>query len=213
MRRLSLLLALSACQVGGGGDSGLVVVSDTAQMGPPPACNDDTPTTGAAGETGDTGGDDAEAVSREPDELSSRTGASRAPDELSSRTGGSRAPDPGASFCAGFTSHAACDGTARMDGDTVVGECRWTTVVPVVPGTCEATQLYETCVHVPLTGGPCEAAGSCGQVGLGVYGREGCDGTVEIIVVPPGEAYCAAPTDWPLCWPDDTAPECTCVCE
>lgn len=200
MRRLSLLLALSACQVGGGGDTGLVVVSDTAQMGPPPACNDDAPTTGESSETGDTTGDDAEAVRREAD-------------ELSARTGGSHAPDPGTAFCAGFTSHAACDGTPRMDGDVVVGECRWTTVVPVIPGTSEATQLYETCVHVPLTGGACEAAGSCGQVGLGVYGREGCDGTVEIIVVPPGAAYCAAPTDWPLCWPDDTAPECTCVCE
>lgn len=208
MRRLSLLLALTACQARcqaqGGGDGGLVVVSETAQMGPPPACNADTPTTGDAtdtdSDTDGTGGASEAAVGP--------GGAS----ELSSRTGASRAADPGTGFCAAFTSHAECDGTPRMDGDTLIGECRWITVVPVVPGTCEATQLYETCVHVPVTGGPCEAPGSCGQIGLGVYGRDGCDGTVEIIVVPPGEAFCAAPTDWPLCWPDDSAPECTCVC-
>lgn len=209
MHRLPLLLlALSACQAGSTGESGLVVVSDTAQMGPPPACNAETPT------TGDSTTDTADTDDSTTDSTGTTTAAVTpdAPAHLSPRPGPSRAPDPGTAYCAGFTNHAACDGTLRKDGDTVLGECRWTTVVPVIPGTCEATQLYETCVHVPLTGGACEAAGSCGQVGLGVYGREGCDGTVEIIVVPPGEAYCAAPTDWPLCWPDDTAPECTCVC-
>lgn len=126
--------------------------------------------------------------------------------------GGEGGVDPGTEFCAAFTSSAACDNTPRMDGDEVVGECHWVTVVPVLPGTCEATVLYEACVHVPISGAACGAAQSCGQVGLGVYGRTGCDGTVEVIVNPPGQAFCAAPTDWPLCWPDDSAPECTCVC-
>lgn len=99
-----------------------------------------------------------------------------------------------------------------MDGGALVGECRWVTVVPVVPGTCEATVLYSTCVHIPYDGRDCEFAQSCGQIGLGVYGRTGCDGTVEVIVVPPGMAFCKAPTDWPLCWPDDTSPECSCIC-
>lgn len=125
---------------------------------------------------------------------------------------GAEGEDPGTLFCAAFTSSAACDHTPRMDGDEVIGECHWVTVVPVLPGTCEATVLYETCVHVPISGAACGAAQSCGQVGLGVYGRTGCDGTVEVIVNSPGQAFCAAPTDWPLCWPDDSAPECTCVC-
>jgi len=120
--------------------------------------------------------------------------------------------DPGTRFCGAFTSSAACDHTPRMDGDTQIGECHWVTVVPVLPGSCEATVLYETCVYVPISGEACSAPQSCGQVGLGVYGRTGCDGTVEVIVNPPGQSFCAAPTDWPLCWPDDSAPECTCVC-
>ncbi len=201
------MLVLCACQAPGSGtDGGLVVVSDTAQMGPPPACNADTPTTGdstggsTGGSTGDsTGGSTGEAIGQDASDLSPGPGASRA-------------QDPGTAFCGAFDTHAACEGTLRMEGDAVVGECRWTSVVPVIPGTCEATQLYSTCVHVPHGGGDCEAAQSCGQVGLGVYGRTGCDGNVEVIVVSPGQAFCHAPTDWPLCWPDDTAPECTCIC-
>jgi hypothetical protein len=200
MRRLLCVLALTACQApGSGNESGLVVVSDTAQMGPPPVCEG-----GSSSDTGDgsSGGESGAVTEAAFDE-----GAS-----LSSRTGGSRAADPGTSFCAAFTSSAACDGTPRLDGERLIGECRWVTVVPVLPGTCEATQLYNTCVHVPLDGSDCEAAQSCGQIGLGIYGRAGCDGTVEMIVVPPGQAFCAAPTDWPLCWPDDSSPECSCVC-
>jgi len=201
MRYLACLLVLTACQApSGSGDGGLVVISDTAQMGPPPACNDDPPTTGEASTGGESTGD------------STGEAIEAADQELSQRPGSSRARDPGTVFCAAFDSHAECDGTLRMAGDVVVGECRWLSVVPVVPGTCEATQLYSACVHVPDDGGDCEAAQSCGQVGLGVYGRTGCDGTVEVIVVPPGQAFCHAPTDWPLCWPDETAPECTCIC-
>jgi hypothetical protein len=201
MRRLACVLVFCACQAPGSGtDGGLVVISDTAQMGPPPACNAETPTTGDDS-TGDasTGGSAGEAVEADGRPLSRGPGASRA-------------QDPGTAFCGAFDTHAACEGTLRMDGDAVVGECRWISVVPVIPGTCEANQLYSTCVHVPHGAGGCEAAMSCGQVGLGVYGRMGCDGNVEVIVVPPGQALCHAPTDWPLCWPDDTAPECTCIC-
>ena len=197
MRRLACVLLLSACQPQtSSSDGGLVVISDTAQMGPPPACNDDPPTTGDASTGGESTG---EAI--EQDEH-----------RLSQGPGGARAQDPGTAFCAAFDNHAECDGTLRMAGEAVVGECRWLSVVPVVPGTCEATQLYSTCVHVPDDGSDCEAAQSCGQVGLGVYGRMGCDGNVEVIVVTPGQAFCHAPTDWPLCWPDETAPECTCIC-
>lgn len=123
------------------------------------------------------------------------------------------AADPGTTFCAQFTSSATCDLTPRMLGEAVIGECHWVTVIPVVPdGTCEATTLYETCIHVPVNGEPCIAAQSCGQVGLGVFGRAGCDDTIEIIVNPPARAYCQPPTDWPLCWPGDAASECSCLC-
>jgi len=195
------MLALVACQPIGGGDDGLVIVSDTAQVGPPPACNAETPTTGEA--TTDDG------------QASTGSAFGAADTDLSLQPAPTAAPDPGTSFCAQFTNAATCDGTQRKDGESVIGECRWQQVVPVVPGTCEATQLYNTCVHVPVGAGPCEAPGSCGQIGLGVYGRTGCDGTIEIIVVPPGQAFCASPTDWPLCWPradEDVAPECTCIC-
>lgn len=173
-----------ACQPQSGGSGGLVVVSDTAMIGSPPMCGDEGET-GEAGETGE----------------GATTGASARAGE-----------DPGTVFCAQFTSSATCDRTPRMDGDALVGECRWVTVIPVVPGTCEATTLYETCVHVPATGEPCVAAQSCGQVGLGVFGRVGCDDTIEVIVNPPGQAFCQHPTDWPLCWPNDSAGECSCVC-
>jgi hypothetical protein len=187
VQRLALALVLVVgCQSNGGGTGGLVVVSDTAMVGPPPECAD-----GASSETGETG----------------EAGGSESTDGLEERAG-----DPGTAFCAQFASSAACDHTPRMDGDAVVGECHWVTVVPVLPGTCEATTLYETCVHVPVTGEACAAAQSCGQVGLGVFGRAGCDGTVEVLVNPPGQAFCAPPSDWPLCWPDDSAPECSCVC-
>ena len=202
LRRLCITLALVACQPLGGGDDGLVVVSDTAQVGPPPACNADPPSTGDTPTTGDT-------------ETGGEPTAVEVADDLSFQPAPRAAPDPGTSFCAQFMNAATCDGTLRMDGDTVIGECRWQQVVPVVPGTCEGTTLYNTCVHVPVDDGPCEAAGSCGQIGLGVYGREGCDGTIEILVVPPGQAFCVSPTDWPLCWPradEDVAPECTCIC-
>ena len=204
MRRLAWLLLLSACQPQtSSSDGGLVVISDTAQMGPPPACNDDPPTT-----------DDDPPTTGEASTGGESTGEAIEQDDqrLSQRPGGARAQDPGTVFCAAFDNHAECDGTLRMAGEAVVGECRWLSVVPVVPGTCEATQLYSTCVHVPDDGSDCEAAQSCGQVGLGVYGRMGCDGKVEVIVVTPGQAFCHAPTDWPLCWPDETAPECTCIC-
>ncbi len=208
-----------------------MLISDTAQVGPPPACNaapttgDDAPTTGDEATTGADGTTDA-ALDAGATDLSLRTASSGAAKlssgpgsaieaKLSSRPDATAAPDPGTSYCAQFTSAATCDGTLRKDGEQVIGECRWWQVVPVVPGGCEATTLYDTCVHVPVKPGPCEAPGSCGQIGLGVYGRTGCDGTIEIIVVPPGQAFCAAPTDWPLCWPRDDAdlaPECTCIC-
>ena len=237
LRWLCISLALVACQPVGSGDGGLMLVSDTAQVGPPPACNA-TPTTGEAPTTGEvpttgeatTGADATTDASTDAaldaTDLSLRTAssaaaklssgpASSAEAELSARPAATAAPDPGTSYCAQFTNSATCDGTLRKDGDQVIGECRWWQVVPVVPGGCEATTLYDTCVHVPVKPGSCEAPGSCGQIGLGVYGRTGCDGTVEIIVVPPGQAFCAAPTDWPLCWPRDdadVAPECTCIC-
>lgn len=207
-----LLLALAACQPQGGSDDGLIVVSDTAQVGPPPACIA-TPTTGDD-DTSDGDGTTASTTGDAALDMSPRTDPA-APTNLSSRTGASAAPDPGTAFCAQFTGQTKCDGALRMAGDTIIGECRWVRVVPVIAGTCEATLLYDTCVHVPVDGGPCEAAQSCGQIGLGVFGREGCDGTIEILVVPPGQALCASPTDWPLCWPlddDDIAPECTCIC-
>jgi hypothetical protein len=221
LRRLCITLTLTACQPLGSGDEGLVIVSDTAQVGPPPACNAETPTTGeAATDSGaaSTGQDTSgEPAIEGAAELSLRPGdvAIGRAEDLSFGPGRSAAPDPGTGFCAQFTSAATCDGTQRKDGETVIGECRWQQVVPVVPGTCEATQLYNTCVHIPVDGGPCEAPGSCGQIGLGVYGRTGCDGTIEILVVPPGKAFCTSPTDWPLCWPKpdgDIAPECTCIC-
>lgn len=251
LRRLCITLALVACQPVGSGDDGLVLVSDTAQVGPPPACNAETPTTsegttGGDASTGDasTGAGFSEGVadlslrsapervnlSLQPApgaaaDLSLGSAPERANLSLQPATGAAKdlslgpapraAPDPGTSFCAQFTNAATCDGTQRKDGEQVIGECHWQQVVPVVPGTCEATQLYNTCVHVPVSGGPCEAPGSCGQIGLGVYGRTGCDGTIEILVVPPGQAFCASPTDWPLCWPradEDIAPECTCIC-
>jgi hypothetical protein len=179
-----LTLALAACQTPAGGGSGLVVLSDTNMVGQPPACEDDP--TGTGTDTGtDTDG------------------------EVEARAG----EDPGTTFCAAFKNEAACDGTPRMDGEVQVGECRWVTVIPVLPGTCEATVLYGACVHVPKDDEACGAALSCGQIGLGVFGRAGCDGTVEIVVNPPSQAFCKPPTDWPLCWPDDSSPECTCVCE
>ena len=183
MRRVLASLLIVACQNPGTTTGGLVVVSDTAMIGAPPECPVDGEDSGETGTGGET----------EPDE----------PDEPD---------DPGTSFCARYTSAAACDLTPRMDGDTVIGECHWVTVIPVLPGTCEATVLYETCVHVPVTGEDCAAPQSCGQVGLGVFGRAGCDGTIEVIVNPPGRSFCATPTDWPLCWGGDEAPECTCVC-
>jgi len=188
VRRSLCLLLIAACQNGGGTTGGLVVVSDTAMIGPPPACQ------GEPDETGDSSGESGES------------------DESGASGDGERSEDPGTSFCAAFKSSAACDHTPRLDGDVVIGECHWVTVVPVLAGSCEATVLYETCIHVPISGDACATALSCGQVGLGVFGRAGCDGTIEVIVNPPGQAYCASPTDWPLCWPDDSAPECTCVC-
>lgn len=185
MRRLLVVIVIlfAACQNQAASTGGLVVVTDTANIGPPPECLDDEDTTGGEGTASD-------------------TGETRGPVE----------EDPGTVFCGQFKSSAACDHTPRLDGDRIIGECHWVQVVPVLPGTCEGTQLYETCIHTPVTGAPCVTAQSCGQPGLGVYGRTGCDGTIEVIVNPPGLAYCAAPTDWPLCWPDDARPECTCIC-
>lgn len=206
------MLALAACQAPGGGDGGLVVVSDTAQVGPPPACNAAAATTGEDSDSASDSSEDSGGASDSGALSASPRGGRR---DLSARTGRVAAADPGTSFCAQFTSQAACDGTPRMDGEALIGECRWVRVVPVLSGTCDATQLYDTCVHVPVDGRPCEAPGSCGQIGLGVYGRAGCDGTIEVIVVPPGQAFCASPTDWPLCWPRDDgemAPECSCIC-
>jgi hypothetical protein len=223
-RLLCIPLALLACQPVGSGDGGLVIASDTAQVGPPPACNlaattgDEAPTTGADAPTGGeaTTGDAATTADAATTGGAASTAAlDERATHLSLRSDPIAAPDPGTSYCAQFTSAATCDGAVRKDGEQVIGECRWWQVVPVVPGSCDATQLYNTCVHIPIDGGPCEAAGSCGQIGLGVYGRPGCDGTVEIIVVPPGQSFCATPTDWPLCWPHpdaDVAPECTCIC-
>jgi hypothetical protein len=184
VRRPLALVLLAACQNVGSTTGGLVVVSDTAMIGPPPACLEEEDETG--GESGESG--------------------------ESEESGDGEEVDLGTSFCAALKSAAACDHTPRLDGDVVIGECHWVTVVPVLAGTCEATVLYETCIHVPISGEACSVAQSCGQVGLGVFGRAGCDGTIEVIVNPPGQAYCAAPTDWPLCWPDDSSPECTCVC-
>jgi hypothetical protein len=183
---LAALAVLLACQPQGSTTGGLVVVSDTAMIGDPPMCADDTGGSSETGSGGSSGGESGDGV---------QAGF-----------------DPGTGFCKQFTSAAACDLTPRTEGDDVIGECHWVTVIPVLAGTCEATRLYETCVYVPVTGEPCIAAQSCGQIGLGVFGRTGCDGTIEVIVNPPRDAFCAPPSDWPLCWPDDTASECTCVC-
>lgn len=130
-------------------------------------------------------------------------------------TGGTSSEDPtgqvpedmsGEAFCAALTSAPACDGVEH-DG----GVCRWLDVVPVYPGTCEITQLYRTCVFVPAVAA-CEAPTSCDQIGLGVYGRQGCDGAVELLIVGPSVGLCGPPAGWPLCDGDDPPPECTCAC-
>lgn len=112
----------------------------------------------------------------------------------------------GEPFCAALTSAPACDGVAAPGG-----VCRWLDVVPVYPGTCEVTQLYRTCVFVPAVDA-CPTPTSCDQIGLGVYGRRGCDGAVELLVVGPSEGLCGPPAGWPLCDGADPAPECTCAC-
>jgi hypothetical protein len=125
-------------------------------------------------------------------------------------TGGTSGQVPedmsGEAFCAALTSAPACDGVAAPGG-----VCRWLDVVPVYPGTCEVTQLFRTCVFVPAVDA-CPTPTSCDQIGLGVYGRRGCDGAVELIVVGPSEGLCGPPAGWPLCDGDDPPPECTCAC-
>jgi hypothetical protein len=112
----------------------------------------------------------------------------------------------GAAFCAALGSAPACDGVVH-DG----GVCRWLDVVPVYPGTCEVTRLFRTCVFIPDEA-ECPTPTSCDQIGLGVFGRRGCDGAVELIVAGPSEGLCGAPAGWTLCDGDDPAPECTCAC-
>ncbi|HEY8379121.1 MAG TPA: hypothetical protein VIK91_21660 [Nannocystis sp.] len=112
----------------------------------------------------------------------------------------------GEAFCAARTSAPACEGIAAPGG-----VCRWLDVVPVYPGTCDVTRLYRTCVFVPDVPA-CDAPTACGQIGLGVYGRRGCDGAVELLVVGPSDGLCGSPAGWPLCDGDDPPPECSCAC-
>lgn len=112
----------------------------------------------------------------------------------------------GTKTCAAIESGPACDGL-EVEG----GTCRWVDVVPVLPGTCDVTSLYRACVFVPAVAS-CVPEAECGQVGLGVYGREGCDGTFEIFMVSSGDGFCGPPADWPLCAGDDPRPECSCAC-
>ncbi|MDC0675245.1 hypothetical protein [Nannocystis radixulma] len=112
----------------------------------------------------------------------------------------------GEAYCAALTSAPACDGIAHGGG-----VCRWLDVVPVYPGTCDITQLYRTCVFVPDES-ECPVPTSCDQIGLGVFGRRGCDGAVELIMAGPSEGLCGTPAGWGLCAGADAPPECTCAC-
>ncbi|MCY0990343.1 hypothetical protein OV203_24600 [Nannocystis sp. ILAH1] len=187
MTRAALVLGLVLCackEPTGANTSGLVVVSDTSptEFGDPPECGSDT--------EGSTGGA-TDSTGAEP------TGTSgQVPEDMSE----------GEAFCAAQTSAPACDGIVHGGG-----VCRWLDVVPVYPGTCDITQLFRTCVFVPDEA-QCPVPTSCDQIGLGVFGRRGCDGAVELIMAGPSEGLCGTPAGWSLCAGDDAPPECSCAC-
>lgn len=187
MTRAALVLGLVLCackEPTGANTGGLVVVSDTSptEFGDPPECGSDT--------EGSTGGA-TDSTGAEP------TGTSgQVPEDMSE----------GEAFCAALTSAPACDGIAHGGG-----VCRWLDVVPVYPGTCDITQLFRTCVFVPDEA-QCPVPTSCDQIGLGVFGRRGCDGAVELIMAGPSEGLCGTPAGWSLCAGDDPPPECSCAC-
>lgn len=184
--RTALVFALCLCackEPTGSNTGGLMVVSETS-----PTEFGDPPVCGG-GTTG--------ATTDMSSGTSSPATTEHVPDDMSSAA---------QAFCAGLTSAPACDGIAHAGG-----VCRWRDVVPVYPGTCEVTQLYRTCVFVPGED-ECPTPTSCGQIGLGVYGRRGCDDTVELVMVSPSDGLCGIPAGWTLCDGDDPPPECTCTC-
>lgn len=185
---LVLGLALSACKEPTGANTGgLVVVSETSptEFGDPPECGGDT-----------TGATDSATTDMSSGTEPTTTASGQVLEDMSE----------GEAFCAALTSSPACDGVVHGGG-----VCRWLEVVPVYPGTCEITQLYRTCVFVPDQA-PCPTPTSCDQIGFGVFGRQGCDGAVELIMAGPSEGLCGTPAGWPLCAGDDPPPECTCAC-